>query len=86
MRECPFRRKDPAPAGSDASNSNSNSNTTLLSSPSLNTLFTHHCDYAAIAIPCKHSPRPNMQADPSRDKDYSFARLCDLKAHVTLKM
>ena len=27
-----------------------------------------------------------MQVDPSRDKDYSFARLCDLKLHVTLKM
>ncbi|WVQ98732.1 hypothetical protein IAU59_005863 [Kwoniella sp. CBS 9459] len=24
--------------------------------------------------------------EPSRDKDYSFARLCDLKAHVTLKI
>ncbi|WWD15916.1 hypothetical protein CI109_100340 [Kwoniella shandongensis] len=27
-----------------------------------------------------------MQTDPSRDKDYSFARLCDLKSHVTLKI
>ncbi|OCF41221.1 phosphatidylinositol 3-kinase [Kwoniella heveanensis CBS 569] len=24
--------------------------------------------------------------EPSRDKDYSFARLCDLKSHVTLKI
>ena len=27
-----------------------------------------------------------MQADPVKDKDYSFARLSDLKSHVTLKM
>ncbi|WVQ78275.1 hypothetical protein IAT38_000360 [Cryptococcus sp. DSM 104549] len=27
-----------------------------------------------------------MQVDPSRDKDYSFARLCDLKSHLTLKI
>ncbi|WVR05232.1 hypothetical protein IAU60_002244 [Kwoniella sp. DSM 27419] len=27
-----------------------------------------------------------MAADPSRDKDYSFARLCDLKVHVALKI
>ena len=28
-----------------------------------------------------------MQGDPqAKDKDYSFARLCDLKAHVTLRM
>jgi len=27
-----------------------------------------------------------MTVDPSRDKDYSFARLCDLKSHVTIKM
>ncbi|WRT67140.1 uncharacterized protein IL334_004106 [Kwoniella shivajii] len=27
-----------------------------------------------------------MQTDPSRDKDYSFARLCDLKSHVALKI
>lgn len=27
-----------------------------------------------------------MQGEPSRDKDYSFARLCDLRADVTLKM
>ncbi|WWC69461.1 uncharacterized protein I206_103401 [Kwoniella pini CBS 10737] len=27
-----------------------------------------------------------MQVDSSRDKDYSFARLCDLKSHVTLKI
>jgi hypothetical protein len=27
-----------------------------------------------------------MQAEGSRDKDYSFARLCDLKPNLTLKM
>lgn len=27
-----------------------------------------------------------MQAEASRDKDYSFARLCDLTAEVTLRM
>ncbi|WVF72152.1 hypothetical protein IAT40_006964 [Kwoniella sp. CBS 6097] len=27
-----------------------------------------------------------MTMEPSRDKDYSFARLCDLKSHVTLKI
>jgi hypothetical protein len=32
-------------------------------------------------------PEPfQMQIDQSRDKDYSFARLCDLKAHVTIRM
>lgn len=27
-----------------------------------------------------------MQSDTSRDKDYSFARLCDLKTNVTIRM
>jgi hypothetical protein len=27
-----------------------------------------------------------MQVESSRDKDYSFARLCDLKPNLTLKM
>ena len=27
-----------------------------------------------------------MQGSAARDKDYSFARLCDLKSHVTFKM
>jgi len=27
-----------------------------------------------------------MQGEAARDKDYSFARLCDLKPNVTVKM